>query len=197
MNNYFLSIFQCVKEKKVYFLLLCIVTIAAIIIGVYSAIKFTDGVFAVDLSNIAYIKFLQGECGLFSLIFGLSLSLCIFFGLILLFSFRSFLLPLAVIFYIYLVYSQVVVIVSLILIYGLINCLILLLVLIIYVLFIISLFVLAMLSMLQFTNDNCYFKHCLNTRNVTFWLLIAIVLSCIIFSFVLAILKSFVILLVY
>lgn len=197
MNNIFSSLFYCIKIKKGYFLLLCIITILAIVLGVYAGISFTDGVFAVDLGNIAYIKFLQDESGLFSMIFGLSFSLFIFFALILVFSSKSFLLPLAVIFYTYLVYSQAVVCVSLIMIYGILNCLILLLVLIVYIAIIIILFLLAMMQMACFTNDGCYFKHCFNSKNFILWLLIAIVIVCVIFSFLLSILKSFVILLVY
>ena len=197
MNNLFSSLFSCFKQKKGYFLLLCLVTILAIILGIYAGISFSGGVLVIDLGNISYIKFLQNDTSLFSMIFALALSLIIFFVLILLFSCKTFLLPLALIFYMYLVYSQAVICVSVVMIYGFLNCIILLLVLIVYVAIIIFLFVLGMLHMACFTNDVCYFKNCFTPRNYILWLLIAVVLVCVIFSFLLSILKSFVILLVY
>lgn len=193
----FSSLFSCFKIKKGYFLLLCLITILAIILGVYAGISFSGGVLVIDLGNISYIKFLQNDTSLFSMIFGLALSLLIFFALIMVFSCKSFLLPLALIFYMYLVYSQAVICVSVVMIYGFLNCLILLLVLIIYVAVIIFLFMLAMMHMSCFTNDAFYFKNCFTPRNYILWLLIAIVLVCVLFSFLLSILKSFVILLVY
>ena len=119
------NLFQCLKQKKLYFILLCLITCAALIIGVYAGFNFTNQVFSVDLSNISYIQFLQDECGLFSLIFRLSFSLIIFYSLILICSSKKFLLPIAIIFYMYLVYTQVVVLISLIVIYGFLNSMVL------------------------------------------------------------------------
>ena len=191
------NLFQCLKQKKLYFILLCLITCAALIIGVYAGFNFTNQVFSVDLSNISYIQFLQNECGLFSLIFRLSFSLIIFYSLILICSSKKFLLPIAIIFYTYLVYTQVVVLISLIVIYGFLNSMVLFFVLSIFVVIIIFLFMISMMHMACFTNDYCYFKNCLSPRNYILWLLLAVVLMCIVFAVLLLILKSFVILLVF
>lgn len=197
MYNVFFNMFNCFRTKKGYFILLILTTILAIVLGVYAGVSFGGGVFAVDLGNIAYVKFLQNNTSLFGMIFSLIFSLFIFFALILLFCSKVFLVPLALMFYLYLVYSQVVVCVSLVMIYGIVNCLILLMVLMVYVCVIVFLFVLGMMHMFCYTNDSFYFKHCITFKNYVLWMFVAVIATSVIFCFMLSILKSFVILLVY
>ena len=118
MSIFFNGLFACVKRKRGYFVILLLLSILAIILGVVAAVNFGGGVFAVDLSNIAYIKFLKKDCGFMSMLFGLILSLMVFFLVIVFCHSKTFLTLLGILFYLYLVYSQAVVFMSIILIYG-------------------------------------------------------------------------------
>lgn len=195
MNIILSGLFDNVKRRKGYFLFLLVLTVLAIILGIIGAINLGD--LSIDLSHIAYIKFLQG--GSFgSMIFGLFLSLCIFFFAIMLCHWKTFLLPFGIIFYLYLIYSQTFILVSVILIYGIFNCVILFSFMLIYSILLWTIFMLLMCEFINFLKTQHYFKTCFSLREskILIWLICLIMLT-VVFSLVLMILKKFVILLVF
>ncbi len=198
MNLFFNSILNQIRVRKGLFIVLIISTIVVIVLGVISAINLDGGVLPIDLSNIAFIKYLKGDCGVFFLIFGTILNLLLFYSLILLFCCKRFLIPFAIIFYLYFVYSQIVIFTSLILLYGFFNTLILILLLLIYVLLEIVLLMLFLLFLLNYTDSFGYFKNCFSSNNSNLIILtLALIVISILFCVVLIVLKSFVILLIY
>ena len=198
MNLFFNSILNQIRVRKGLFIVLIISTIVVIVLGVISAINLDGGVLPIDLSNIAFIKYLKGDCGVFFLIFGTILNLLLFYSLILLFCCKRFLIPFAIIFYLYFVYSQIVIFTSLILLYGFFNTLILILLLLIYILLEIVLLMLFLLFLLNYTDSFGYFKNCFSSYNSNLIILtLALIVISILFCVVLIVLKSFVILLIY
>ncbi len=198
MNNFFVELFDCVRRKRGYLFIILILSLVAIVLGVVASINFDGDVFSVDLSKIAYIKFLKGECGLVSLIFNMSMSLMVFFIIVLICNKKSFLIPVAIAFYLYLVYSQVVILVSLILIYGFLNCFIFAILLLIYDIFIWSIFILITLELSNLTNRFDYFKKsCSFRESKTLFFILFAILGVITFSFILMVLKNYVVLLIY
>ena len=198
MIRFFNGIFDCIQKKKAYFIMLLIASIIAIVLGVITAINFGGGVFAIDLDNIGYIKFLKGNCGLMSMIFNLVLSLSVFFIAILLCNSKRFLIPLALVFYLYLIYSQVVVFISIILIYGFLNCVILVVLLFVYNIVIWTAFLLIVLELSCINNGYDYFKKCFKIKECKLLLyLLLVLLAIVVFSVVLTLLKSYVVLLIY
>lgn len=196
--RFFNSIFDTLRLKKGYFFFLIILTILSITLGVFAGINISGGILVVDLTNIAYIQFLTGETSFVPMIFKLIFSLFVFFFLIHLCNFKPFLVPLAIIFFAYLVYSQTVVFISIIMLYGFFNCIILSLWLLIYIIITIFIFILLCLELNKFCNCNNYFSQTFNFYNSNVLMLSIILIICtIIFCSILAILKSFVILLVY
>lgn len=196
MNNFFRTIFDNFKRRKFYFVFLLILSFVAIALGVIAAINF-DSNLTIDLSHIAYIRFLKGG-GFGSLMFGLFLSICVFFFAIIICHWKKFLLPLAIIFYLYLVYSQVVVLVSIVLIYGVFNCAILFVLLLVYFLLLWMIFLFIMCELISILHFPNFFRICFSFREnkTLFWFICLIVLT-LIFCIVLTILKKFVILLVF
>lgn len=198
MNNFFNLIGFNLKQKKGLFLLILLLTIITIVLAIFAGINFSEGIFTVDLSNICYIQFLKGDCGWFGLFFGLVFSLMIFALLITIFSCKPFLFPIAILFYLYLVYSQVVVVISLIVIYGILNCVILVLLLTIYNIILIALYLLILLDLNNHHRNGNYFSNCFNLNiSIVPICLIAVLILCFVFSLILIILKSFVLLLVF
>ncbi len=198
MNLFFNSILNQIRVRKGLFIVLIISTIVVIVLGVISAINLDGGVLPIDLSNIAFIRYLKGDCGVFFLIFGTILNLLLFYSLILLFCCKRFLIPFAIIFYLYFVYSQIVIFTSLILLYGFFNTLILILLLLIYILLEIVLLMLFLLFLLNYTDSFGYFKNCFSSNNSNLIILtLALIVISILFCVVLIVLKSFVILLIY
>ena len=198
MNNVFSGLFDCVKRKKSYFVILIILSVVAVVLGIIAAVNFGGGIFDIDLSNIAYIRFLQDDSSFMSMMFGLTLSLLIFFVIILLCHYKAFLLPLGLLFYLYLVYSQAVIFMSIILIYGILNCIILVVLLFVYSLLVWAFFLFILCEISCFTNNRGYFRTCFSLRNSkTIIFLIGLLTLTIIFSIVLTILKNYVILLIF
>ena len=198
MNNFFNLIGYNLKQKKGLFLLILLLTIITIVLAIFAGINFGEGIFTVDLSNICYIQFLKGDCGWFGLIFGLVFSLLIFALLITVFSCKPFLFPIAILFYLYLVYRQTLVIVSLIVIYGIFNCVILILLLILYNIILVSLFLLMVLDLHNHCRNANYYANCFNTNiSIVPVCLLFVLILCFIFSLILFILKSFVLLFVF
>ena len=197
MSVFFSSLFDCVKRKKGFFVILLILSVFAIVLGVIAAVNFGGGVFAVDLSNIAYIRFLKGG-GYMSMLFGLILSLIVFFVIITICFWKPILSPLGVLFYLYLVYSQAVIFMSIILIYGILNCIILVVLLFIYTLIVWFLFLLILCELSCFTNQHDYFKNCFSVKESRVLLfLLCLMFLTFIFTLILVILKKYVILLIF
>ncbi len=198
MSWFFNSLFDCVKRRKVYVIILVLFAILAIVLAVFAGLSLTDGVLSIDLDNISYIRYLKGDSSLVSFMFNMIISLLIFFAIILLCHCKSFVFPLAVIFFLYMVYSQAVVFISVIMIFGFFNCLVLILLLFVYILLICFLFICAMAEMMCIINSHDYFKSCFrfNSSKIPIFLILIICVT-LVFCFILTILKSFVILLVY
>ena len=198
MKQIMYDLCSCIKIKKGYFVLLILATIVAVVLGVFAGLNFSGGFLSIDLSNIAYIKFLKGDTSMVSMIFSILLSLMIFYLIIWICHCKSYLIPLSIVFYLYLVYSQTVILVSLVMIYGFFNCILLAMILMIYILLTWLLFMLAMLHMSINMHEPNYFKSCCNIQSSKFlFCLILIILATVLFSFTITILKNFIILLVY
>ena len=197
MNIFFRDLFDCLKQRKSYFIILLFLSLTSIILGVVAAINFSGGLFVVDLSNIAYIRYLKGG-GFMSMIFGLMLSLMVFVFVVIICNKKSFLAPLGLIFYLYLVYSQAVIITSIILIYGILNCLILAIILLIYTCIIWALFILILCEISCLDKKDNYFRCCFSFHKskVALFLLLMLITT-LIYAFILLILKSYVILLIF
>ncbi len=198
MSMFLGGLFDCIKRKKGYFFLIIVLTIISIVLGVIAAVNFGGGVFSIDISKIAYIKYLKDDCGFMSMVFGLILSLLIFFMVCLIFHRKSWFVPLGLMFYLYLVYSQAVIFMSIILIYGFFNCVILVLLLLIYTLLIWFVFMLILCELICLTNRTDYFRCCFSLKESNLlWHVVGIVLLTFIFSLILIVLKNYVILLIY
>jgi len=198
MNNFFNLISLRVKQNKGFFILILLLTTISIILAVVAGINFSEGLFSIDLSNICYIEYLKGDCGWGALFFKLIFSLIIFILLIALFACKPYLLPISVVFYLYLIYSQILVVVSLIITYGILNCVILILLLIIYNIILTSIFLLMLLDLNMHCKNKNYFNSCFNINLSIFPIcLLFILILCFIFSIILLILKSFVLILIF
>ncbi len=198
MRLFFNGLFDCLKRKRGYCIFLVFLSLIAIVLGVIAAINFGSDVFSVDLSNIAYMRFLKDDASFVSMIFGLLLSLLIFFAVIIICHWKSFLLPLGVIFYLYLVYSQTVIFMSIILIYGILNCIILVVLLFVFSLLVWSLFLLIICEIACFVNSHSFFKSCFSFKKskILTYLIILLIIT-LLFSLILTILKNYVILLIF
>ena len=197
MRLFFNGLFDCVKRRKGYFTILLLLSVFAIVLGVIAAVNFGGGVFAVDISNIAYIRFLKGG-GFMSMLFGLMFSLLVFFVVILICYFKHFLTPIGILFYLYLVYSQAVIFMSIILIYGILNCIIFVALLLVYSLLVWTLFLFVLCELANLCNQQGYFKSCFSLRESKVLLyLLGLIIITFLFALVLAILKNYVILLIF
>lgn len=191
------SIFDCIKLKKGYFIILLLLTVVAIALAVFGAMSINGGSITLSLGNMVYIKYLNGSSGMMSMLFRLIFSLSLFFFFVFIGHWKFYLYPVGILFYLYLVYSQAVVFISIILVYGFFNCIILAVFLLLYLLFLFFIFILMMLEMSCCTNQN-YFKSCFSWKRSKLLLCICILIGwSILFAVILSILKSFVILLVY
>ena len=135
---------------------------------------------------------------LISLFTSIVVSLFTFFFLIHLCNIKPALTPLSIIFFMYLVYSQTVVLISIIMLYGFFNCIILCILLLFYILTLFFIFIFHCLEVNKFCNCQNYFKQTLNPNiSIDLILFILLIVLTLVFCTILAILKSFVILLVY
>lgn len=195
MNNFFNNLRTSIKQKSKLLILLISLSVAAIVLGIFAGIKFLDGVLVVDLSNIAYIKFLKAEISFINLFFRICFATFIFAFLIYICNVKPFLTPLSILFYLYFVYSQVVIIVSITLIYGFLNSIILVLLIAIYTIILYAILLFFFLEANCHCNSFNFFKESLNSNFLTY--LTVILVATFVFCIVLNILKSFVILLIY
>jgi len=198
MAKLFFRLGDNIRKNKVLFGVLLILTIIVGIIAVYSAINFEMIAITIDIGNVTFVKFLKGDTSFLPLIFGTLLAFLVFLSIITICFSKKFLLPFAILFYLYFVYSQVVILTSLIVIYGFFNTLILLFLLITFNLLEFFVFIAIMLELFTICGSPCFFKDCFNTNNSCF-LSLLIIMALLVFAFclILAILKSFVILLVF
>lgn len=198
MNIFLGRMFEGVKRKKGFLFFLILLSVTAIILGVIASVKFSGGVLVVDLSNIACVEFLKCECSFFSMFFKTILSLIVFMVLICLCGYKAFLMPLAILFYFYLIYSQTVVFISIILIYGFFNCVVFSLLHLIYILSVWFIFVMFIVEIYSMLGASKYFSCVFNFKNCNALLYVCcMVVLTLIFSIVLNILQSSILLLVY
>ncbi len=196
MNRFFVGMFNCIKRKRGYCVFLCILTLGAIVLGLIGAVNM-NGELTINLNHIAYIRFLRGS-GFMTMFFGLFLSVCVFFLLILLCNCKYWLIPFGVVFYLYLVYSQTVIFLSIILIYGILNCIILAVFLLIFSLLTWFMFLLIMCELALHCNSTPYLKTCFTPRlSKIVWYLAMLVILIFLFTITLTILKNYVLLLVF
>ncbi len=193
----FSNFFACVRRRTGFFVLLVVLTLVVIVLGVIGAINFDGAVVSIDLTNIVYIKFLQGECGVVFFIFGSILSIAVFYAVVLVCCCKKFLFPIAILFYLYMIYSQAVVFMSILLIYGIFNTLVLLLALLVYIILLALIFMLMITECLEICNSPFYFKSCFDRTTCVLIYSIALIILAFSLCILVWILKSFVILLVY
>lgn len=191
------SLFDCLKRRLGVVVFLVLLTIIAIILGVVSAINFNGGIIVIDFNNVTYIKFLQDDGSVGMLIFGTLMSIGLFYVIVLLCCSKKFLIPLAFLFYLYLIYSQAVVLTSVLLIYGLFNTLILLLVLIVYIIMLAFLFVLLICHCIEICGMPFYISSCFNKNSGVLWTSILLLAFVLMFCTLIWLLKLYVILLVF
>ena len=194
--NIFRSVFDSIRARKGFFILLIISSIIMIVLGVISAINFDGGVLVIDLNNITYIKFLKDDCGFAFLIFGSLINIIIFYIIIFSCCCKRYFIPLSIIFYLYFVYSQALIFTSILLIYGFFNTIILLILLLVYIFFNIFLFMILICLCVENSHCHNYFSTCFRRQDIMI-LSPALLLVSIAFCIILTILKSFVILLIY
>ena len=198
MGNFVVKIKSSLRQYKILLILLALITVLAIVLGVIFALNTPSDVYEVNLSEIAYIKFLSGKSGLMSMMFKMWLSLLIFLILIIVCGIKRFLFPLGVVFYLYLVYSQVFVIMNVVFLYGFFSCLILLMLLIIYTIINSILFMFVFVELWKIGGKPNYFRNaCKPSYSLALVYVLLILLVCTLFCFVLLILKSFIILLIF
>ena len=198
MVKIFSRICETIKRKRAMFVLLILFSIAISVLAVYSAISFDSIAITIDIGNVTFVKFLRGDSGIISFIFGTLISILVFYFIMLICCFKKFLLPFAILFYLYFVYSQMVIFTSIIVIYGFFNVLILILFLIVFYLLEFLLFILLILELSNISGSSCYFKDCFNKDLCNVFLLtIGLMCLCVAFCVLLMLLKSFVLLLVF
>ncbi len=197
-----MQLFDCLKQtvrrKKALFVILLLLTVLTIILAIFAAININNGIFDIDLSNVPYIKFLRGSGGLPVFIFNCFVTIGIIYAVIILTFAKPYTAVIGVIFYLYFVYSQIVIFVSVIMIYGFLN--VLLILILILLLLVIEFFVLMLICLELASICNCsgYFKTCFDNSNCKLLLYSLILLAAIfVFCLVTMLLRSFVILLVY
>lgn len=197
MGNFFSNLFENVRLKKGYFIALILLSVAVIILAVVSAVQLNGSILPIDLSNIAFIRFLRGECGFLFLLTGCILNLIVFYLAIVLCCCKNFLRPLSIVFYLYFVYCQALIFTSIILIYGLLNAFLLLVLLLIYLLAVFALLMMIILCLFNLSCDG-YFAACFNPHECQLVpLSLAILVLTIAFCIIEFVLKSFVLLLIF
>lgn len=197
MNNLFSNLFSPFKRNKGFAIFLIIATVVVIVLGIFSAIQFDDSVLIIDLENVTYIRYLKGDSGFGGFLFGTLISVLIFYTIILLCCSKKYLMPLAVLFYLYLVYSQFVIFTCILIIYGFFNTLIFLMLLLIYFIALYFLFILLFLTLTNLCGQTNFFRSCFNRDSNVLILTILFILLVLLFSIILMFLRTYIILLIY
>ena len=187
-----------IRRYKGLFIFLILATIIVSIIAIYSAINFETIAITIDIGNVTFVKFLKGETSFLPLIFGSLIILLVFVGICCVCCAKKFLVPFSFLVYLYFVYSQMVVLTSLIVIYGFLNTLILIFFLSCFLLIEFFLFILVLLELISNCGSPCFFKDCFNVNHSSLrWLFLCWSVLVALFCLILALLKSFVLLLVF
>lgn len=197
MNNLISNLFSPFKRNKGFAIFLIIATIVVIVLGIFSAVQFDDSVLIIDLENVTYIRYLKGDSGFGGFLFGTLISVLIFYAIILLCCSKKYLMPIAVLFYLYLVYSQFVIFTCILLIYGFFNTIIFLILLLIYFITLYFLFILLLLSLTNVCGQTNYFRTCFNRDSNIVILSILFIMLVLLFAIILMFLKTYIILLIY
>ena len=198
MVNIFSRFCETIRRNKALFIVLILATIGISVLAIYSAINFESVAISIEIGNVSFIKFLRGDSGFIGFVFTSLLTSAGFYIIILLCCCKKFLFPVAVLFYLYFVYSQIVIFTSVMVIYGFFNVLILILCLLIFLLFEFFVFILLMLECLSICGTHTYFKDCFNSSVSCVGILsLGLVLLVLMFCLLITILKSFIILLIY
>ena len=198
MGKFLFKTRDLVQQRKKFLWFLIILSVLVAVLAVVFAVNKPSDIYEVKLTNIAYIQYLAGSSGVFSTIIKMSLSLLIFLSLILVCGARKIFFPMAVLFYLYFVYSQIFVFMNLMFYYGFANCVILLLLLIGHTVANCSLFIFILIEQTTICGRRGYFGLLFKISESSILIyLILMILLCVLFCLVLLILKSFVILLVF
>ena len=197
MRNIFQNLFSPIKRNKGLFVFLLIGSIVMIVLAIVAAFRFDNGVLVLDLENVSYVLFLKGDTGFMGYIFRSLLSICIVYALIFLCCSKKFLLPLSIIFFLYHVYSQAVILTTLILLYGFFNVFILFLFLLVFVLAEILMLLILLICFVELAGDSSYFKSCFSPAGGILLTTILLLLLDLLFCLVIIFLKSFVLLLIF
>ena len=193
----FADIKETIRRKKALFIILLLLTILMLVLGVFSAINFNGGIIPINLNNIPYINFLKEEISFVTLIFGLVLGTAIFYAVIVSTCFNPILSLLGIVFYLYFAYAQSVLFVSIILLYGFFNVLVLLILLLVLMLLEIILLLLILTNVSYYSGKE-YFKQIFSCHNkILLVLSLTLLVLILLFCLILALLKNFVILLVF
>lgn len=189
---------DAIARKKALFVCLIILAIICLVLGVFSAISISNGIFDINLDNVAYIKFLRGKIGFATFIFNCFMSVALIWLVMVLCFVKPYTAVLSIIFYLYFVYSQTVIFVSIIMIYGFFNVLIMILLLLILLFAEFAILLIVAIELSCLCNNQNYFGCCFNI-NKSGLLIYSLILLAIIFVFCLVTLlfKNFVVLLVY
>ena len=192
------NIGEKIKQQKIYFTFLILTTIAVIVFAVYSAVMMSGGLFALDISEVVYLQFLKKQNSFVSLLFGSLLAVAVIVALMVVCHIKKWLVPLALIFFLYYIYSQTVILISLIMIYGFLNVLILFIFYTVFLLCEFAILILIMLELWTLSGRDRYFSVCFSSSESSM-VLYLMILSLLVFIFclVLVILRKFVILLLY
>ena len=198
MDKIFFRIKENINRCKFLFTILLVGTLAVSILGIYAGITFESAALSLDMGNVSFIKFLCGNSGFVGFIFSSFISILVIYAIIILACCKKFTYPIALLFYFYFVYSQMVIFICLITIYGFFNVLILAICVLVFFIFEFLLLALILLDLWCISNSFEYFKCCYNPNysNVV-WLSLILALVVLIFCLTITILKSFVILLIF
>ena len=189
---------ESIRRKKALFIILIILSLICVVLAVISAINLNGGIFNINLDNVPYINFLRGRIGFATFIFNCIMVVGFIYLVILLTFCKPYLSVIGILFYLYFVYSQILIFVSIILIFGFFNVLISIILLLTIILVEIAMLLIVILEVSRYCNCQNYFKSCFN-KNDSSLLLYTIVLFTFVFVFCLVtvLLKQYVVLLVY
>lgn len=187
-----------VRRKKALFIILIILSLICVVLAVISAISLNGGIFNVNLDNVPYINFLRGKIGFATFVFNCIMVVGFTYLVILITFCKPYLSVIGILFYLYFVYSQILIFVSIILIFGFFNVLITIILLLAIILVEIAMLLIILLEVSKFCNCQNYFKSCFNKNDSNLMLYtIALFAFVFIFCIVTVLLKQYVVLLVY
>lgn len=198
MRNFFLYLFDnsfnACKRHKALTITLIVCVIVGIILGIVGGVQINNGMFPLDFSNVAYVKFLQNKLGFAGFLFTELFTLLIFILIIIISGINVWFIGIGILFFMYFVYAQTVTIISITMDFGFFNTIILLIFLVVISFCYFYLFVLAILQIFDCCGMHNYFFGCLKILLPIFLAFTIVVLCNVIFMMTL---KNFVFVLVY